>query len=272
MFSGIKLPSEVKIRNVAKTGVNDIYEELKEKHIILPYLNDTDITRARLSPDFQDVNAKITIYAREMGADGNDITVEFRIPEDENASTPVTYCGLTPDGNVQVKLRCEAGTVLATANEVIAAIDNNDEVSAIISAELRVDSDGTGVVEVLEETNLAEGVGGHRLVATASELNAVVKQIPTSINPIGLDDGDYDIDSPGIYFVKTWAANVIKLPFVSTDDLGSRYIVVNPSASAVSVLAVSGTIYGASSVELGSKQSLTFMPYVGGGTVAWATI
>ncbi len=137
---------------------------------------------------------------------------------------------------------------------------------------LRSPSDGTGVVEVLEETNLAGGADGDRLVATASELNAVVKQIPTSINSVGLDNGDYDIGSPGIYFVKTWAANAIKLPFVSTDDLGSRYIVVNPSASAISVLAVSGTIYGASSVELGSKQSLTFMPYVGGGKVAWASI
>jgi len=272
MFSGIKVPNEVKIRNVAKTGVNDIYEELREKHIILPYLNDTAIARASLSTDFQDGNANIIISAREMGADGNDITVEFRIPEDDNASTPTTYCGLTIDGNVQVKLRCEAGTVLATANEVIAAIENNAEVSAIIYAVLRSPSDGTGVVEVLEETNLAGGVGGDRLVATASELNAVVKQIPTSINSVELDDGDYDIGSPGIYFVKTWAANAIKLPFVSTDDLGSRYIVINPSASAVSVLAVSGTIYGASSVELGSKQSLTFMPYVGGGTVAWASI
>ena len=104
------------------------------------------------------------------------------------------------------------------------------------------------------------------------KIRNVVKQIPTSVNSVELDDGDYDIDSPGIYFVKTWAANVINLPFVSTDDLGSRYIVVNPSASAVSVLAVSGTIYGASSVELGSKKSLTFMPCTGGGTVAWATI
>ena len=100
----------------------------------------------------------------------------------------------------------------------------------------------------------------------------VVKQIPTSVNSVALDGGDYDIDSPGIYFVKTWAANAIKLPFVSTADLGSRYIVVNPSASAVSVLAVSGTIYGASSVELGSKQSLTFMPYISGNIVFWATI
>ena len=136
MFSGIKSPNEAKIRNVAKTGVNDIYEELREKHIILPYLNDTTLARASLSTDFDDGNANIIISAREMGADGNDITVEFRIPEDENLSTPVTYCGLTLDGNVQVKLRCEAGTVLATANEVIAAIENNEEVSAIISAVL----------------------------------------------------------------------------------------------------------------------------------------
>lgn len=109
-------------------------------------------------------------------------------------------------------------------------------------------------------------------VLNEEKIRNVVKQIPTSINSVELDDGDYDIDSPGIYFVKTWAANAIKLPFVSTDDLGSRYIAVNPSASAVSVLAVSGTIYGASSVELGSKQSLTFMPYISGATVQWASI
>ena len=104
MFSGIKTPNEVKIRNVAKTGVNDIYEELKEKHIILPYLNDTALARASLSTNFQNANSNIIISAREMGADGNDITVEFRIPEDKSLSTPTTSCGLTPEGNVQVKL------------------------------------------------------------------------------------------------------------------------------------------------------------------------
>lgn len=98
----------------------------------------------------------ITWTANDPGAEGNDITVAMVFSDANVGSTTVDVDG----SDIVVTLESSdaaSGTILATAAEVIAAVQEHDTASQLVSVDDTGASDGTGVVTAVAETPLSGG-------------------------------------------------------------------------------------------------------------------
>ncbi len=88
--------------------------------------------------------------AKTRGVVGNDITIEYIDPEEENAEIAVEVTGTA----IEVILVPGGGeAITTTANDIIAALADNE----LVSVAKKAGSDGTGVVTAMAATALSGG-------------------------------------------------------------------------------------------------------------------
>lgn len=119
-------------------------------------------------------NNAITWTAREGGAEGNAITIAMVFSDANVADTTVDVDGT----DIVVTLESNdtgSGTILATAADVIAAINEHDVASQLVSVDDTGASTGAGVVAAVAETNLAGGSGTGNTVSLGQALTAAAE-------------------------------------------------------------------------------------------------
>jgi len=98
-------------------------------------------------------NSHIKLIDTEGGTDGNSLSLTMT--DTDQASTTVSVS----TNDIIVDLETSGGDVVATAAEVVAALNANaDVVDLGVTAELSADEDGTGVVATLVKTNFMGGL------------------------------------------------------------------------------------------------------------------
>lgn len=98
------------------------------------------------------VGSEIALTAVESGSGGEDVTIT--ITDTDQAVTTVSVAG----DDITVDLETDAGTPVATAQEVIDAINADDDAKLLVLASLASGEDGTTVMATLVETALVLNV------------------------------------------------------------------------------------------------------------------
>jgi flagellin-like hook-associated protein FlgL len=102
----------------------------------------------------------LVFTARYQGTWGNDLRVEYQLPDRTSHPNPATTVTVGPNPwNVCVTLRTDAqGRVLSTAKEVMEAVNNHPVASQLVLADLaNYHEGGDGVVDLMKCTSLAVG-------------------------------------------------------------------------------------------------------------------
>ena len=120
---------------------------------------------ADLTTDLTGDNNDLDYTAQTAGEAGNDISVAYVDPEEDDAELSI----LVDETNIGVILATDAdGDITTTADDIITAIEADTDAAALVEVETATNSDGTGVVTALEATNLTDGVNA--TVANKGEL------------------------------------------------------------------------------------------------------
>ncbi len=102
-------------------------------------------------------NNNITLTAKTPGEDGDDISITLTDPSGNNQPLAVSVS----DTDITVSLATgAAGAITSTAQDVIDAINEDDESGDLVVASLPSGNDGTGVVTAIVKTNLDNGSDG----------------------------------------------------------------------------------------------------------------
>jgi hypothetical protein len=153
--------AEVSIRQAAAAG-QIIYGSFKVGGIYT-FLETSKLSYAFLR--FGSDNSTVGIYAKVAGAAGNEISVALT-----ESNTHTSTSVLVTDNKITVKLRCNgSGASIATAAQVVAAINGNASAAALVKAD-KAEGNGTGVVEAAGETFLQFGGGQwlHQVITLAA--------------------------------------------------------------------------------------------------------
>lgn len=95
-------------------------------------------------------NAEFEVQANDSGSDGSDISIALT---DEGADTSLAVS--VANNAITVTLGTDVdGNITSTAQEVVDAINDSADASALVEAALGPDSDGSGTVEELAEDSL----------------------------------------------------------------------------------------------------------------------
>jgi hypothetical protein len=101
-------------------------------------------------------NSALTITARDVGSEGNDITISLVDPNANSQSLSIE----TTDSSIVISLETDGGgAITTTAEEIKDLIESDYETASLVTVELV--GDGSGVVEPLDETNLSGAVYGY---------------------------------------------------------------------------------------------------------------
>ena len=100
----------------------------------------------------------LVFTATQMGSWGNDLRVEYKLPQTHPSTSTEIAVGPNP-WNICVTLRTDAnGNVLSTANEIMEKINNDPTASQLVTADLaNYHEGGSGVVKVMECQALSVG-------------------------------------------------------------------------------------------------------------------
>jgi hypothetical protein len=103
----------------------------------------------------------LTFTARQYGAGGNGISVEYVDPSANDAALSVSVSGLS----IVVSLATgEAGAITSTAAEILAAIEASQAATELVAVAIDASDsgegdDGSGIVTAMARTHLADGAG-----------------------------------------------------------------------------------------------------------------
>lgn len=114
--------------------------------------NPVNAKKAELETEFLTADSDLLFTAKKVGTEGNSITIEFVDPDDDDVELSVEVNG---NAIVVILGTDEYGEISSTAEEVIEAIEDSEEASALVAVEA-VDGDA-GIVEELAATPLAGG-------------------------------------------------------------------------------------------------------------------
>ena len=100
----------------------------------------------------------LVFTASQMGTWGNDVRVEYKLPDTHPSAGPAVQVGPNP-WNICVTLATDAqGRVLTTADEIMKAINQHPEASQLVTADLaNYHEGGHGIVDVMQCTALSVG-------------------------------------------------------------------------------------------------------------------
>jgi hypothetical protein len=115
-------------------------------------------------------NANIRYTAVAAGTGGNAITVAYVVPAGAGAALSIGVAGNAITVN---SATAGAGVASSTAAQVIAAIIASGPASALVTAALSGNADGTGIINAMAATNLAGGAAA--IAATVWSFGAFVR-------------------------------------------------------------------------------------------------
>jgi len=120
-------------------------------------------TASSLTTALTGTHNDLVFTARTAGTDGDDITIAYIDPEDNDQALSVEVT----DTDIVVNLATDdEGTITTTANQLRQAIIESAAASALVSCAFASSNNGTGVVTALAETALDNGVDP--VIATTS--------------------------------------------------------------------------------------------------------
>lgn len=135
----------------------------------------------------------VTFTAVETGADGNNITVAYVDPEANDSGANVVVDGT----DIVINLGTDdEGEILTTATHIVNLITQSSAASALVTAELATENDGTGVVIAMTETGLADGAA-HAVTSTADELKTAWAASEDDLDEIATVADKADNDGTG---------------------------------------------------------------------------
>lgn len=115
-------------------------------------------------------NSMVGVSAKTAGVSGNDISIAFTVSGTHSTNT------VTVTGNaISVRLRSSGGSSVATANEVVSAINGNGAASTLVKAS-KAEGNGTGVVDPVAQTFLQYGGGSwlnHVITLACHEISSI---------------------------------------------------------------------------------------------------
>ncbi len=146
-------------------GLNDlqgVQPELKRAltsfgDVAVPVGTPINGVKAELETDLAGDNNDLKFTAKTAGVLGNNITVEYVDPGENDATLSVELVGT----DIIVNLATGAGgDITTTASEIETALEDDDDIDALITVADKDGSNGSGVVTELEKTELENGVDG----------------------------------------------------------------------------------------------------------------
>jgi hypothetical protein len=163
-----------------------MYVTSNEVKTILGLSNDA--VKASNSTDLVGSNNDLTFTAVQAGTDGNDISVAYVDPADNDQALAITVTGSA----ISVSLATgEAGAITSTANQVKSALNGDAEASLLIQTTLKQGSSGVGVVTAMNALVLTGGAEG----TNADYLDILIPAMEQTFNSIlGVDsilEGEY---------------------------------------------------------------------------------
>lgn len=119
---------------------------------------DTVGTKSSLSTDLAGDNNDIVWTAVDYGEAGDEITIEYVVPEDDDqahaASVSVDGTAIT----VSLQVDTDGSTILSTADDIKTLVNADLEAGALVQGTDKAANDGSGVLIVMDATPLAGGV------------------------------------------------------------------------------------------------------------------
>lgn len=147
---GLKIvPAGTVVGGKTKSALENEDEIIQEKN--------TQAVAASIILDSTNANSDILVTAINAGTVGNSIKVELKDPSGINQALSVSVVG----NAIVVSLATDgAGVITSTATDVIAAINAHLVAKDLVVAANADSNDGTGVVEAIVATALANGTNG----------------------------------------------------------------------------------------------------------------
>lgn len=138
-----------------------------------------DATQAELETELVGDDNDLVFTAVNGGTGGNSITVAYVDPSGNDQELGV----VVTDSDIVVNLATgPAGAITSTANDILAAIEADEDASALVTVALADDNTGEGVVTAMAETALSGGASVRAILG------------PFESARFEQEDGDMDID------------------------------------------------------------------------------
>ena len=155
------------------------------------FLNDTAAvigltdTKATLDTDAsQGANAALVFTAKVPGVRGNSIKIEQVLPADNNVAVPidvsVRVSGAFKIITISLAVSSDGSTITSTGNLIRAAIDADEEASALVSVANKAANDGTGLASAVAAAAMTGGAkddilpGEIRKVTAMADADAIL--------------------------------------------------------------------------------------------------
>ena len=154
-------------------GQSIIYEDLKYKHIIEPYVNDPDAERGYV--DIIDRTPAPFSIARITIRKPTDTTTpdQWSMAVDADAEE---FAFNVPESGRAYSIDCVAGTTLS---ELIDLLEADAGFVSMFFINIKEGFDGTEIVGTREATNFTGGAGGHVMLATGEEIDYAAARAPS---------------------------------------------------------------------------------------------
>lgn len=115
-------------------------------------------TQARLNTNLAGNHNDLTFIAVAGGDAGENITIAYVDPSGNDQPLGIVVTDLA----IVVNLATDSGgSITSTAQEIMDAVNEDEDASALVTASLKVTNDGTGVVIAMSPTNLTSGNQGN---------------------------------------------------------------------------------------------------------------
>jgi hypothetical protein len=173
-------PSIVEKNGAIEDGVDEIYETLKNKHLVQPYIGGATPCALLLIP--LSPSSSLKLYAKEAGPNGEKIALTI-----EQATDPSVDLSLEVDGYVvTVTLPTDSAgdPIDVTATEFKALLEADSEFNALARIQ-RPEGLDEYTVPAMASANLDVVQGAAvRLISTAAEIDATVANTPAAGAPV----------------------------------------------------------------------------------------
>ena len=137
---------------------------------------------AKLTTNLTGTNNDLIYTSKHANEDANDITVSYVDPGQASQSLNISVT----DTDITVNLGTDgSGDISSTANDIITAIEADEDASTLVSVSLTDGSDGTGIVTATSIMSLTGGTSGiytDTLGSVAPSVNTVINNQQTLPN------------------------------------------------------------------------------------------
>lgn len=148
--------------SILTSDVERLPEEI-EATLIIPIGTPINATASTLTTTLTGDNNDLVFISKIKGVSGNNIAISYVDPEVDTAACSVIVRGVGSEIEpylIDVTLSYAESAITATANDIIAAIEDDTSADLIVSVALYGEDTGEGLVTAMESTSLEDGVDG----------------------------------------------------------------------------------------------------------------